>query len=391
MRGIQIGRISGIPIRLNWTFLVVVPVFAAIIAGDVGQITPILNDTLGASIEPSTVENGTTPWLIGLAVVIGLFAGVLLHELGHSFVAMYYGYEIDSITLWLLGGLANFTEFPEDWKHEFWIAIAGPVVSVLVGVGSYLAFETVSAGAGSIRFVLAYLALLNISLAVFNMLPGFPMDGGRVLRALLARSRPHARATQQAAKVGKAFAVLMAILGLFSGNLFLILLALFIYAAASGEAQQSALKAVFEGVTVRDVMTERSELKTVSPDASVAELLERMFTEHHVGYPVLRNDELVGMVTLDDSASVQEVEREAMLVEDVMSTDVMSVSPDAEAITAFEQMQQHGFGRLPVVDDTGRLVGLISRTDLMRAVTLIQSTGRSQVEDDPSRMVKSLP
>jgi Zn-dependent protease/predicted transcriptional regulator len=392
MRGIQIGRIAGIPIKLNWTFLVVLPLFAALVAADVSQITEVLNQVLTAKIDGSAVESGLTPWLIGIAVVFGLFSGVLLHELGHSLVAMRYGYEIDSITLWLLGGLANFAEFPEDWRHEFWISIAGPIVSVLLGVLSYLAFLVVSPDLAAIRLVLGYLAVLNVTLAVLNMLPGFPMDGGRVLRALLARSRGHAVATQQAARVGKAFAVLLALAGLLPGiNPFLILLALFIYAAASGEARQSALKATFEGVTVSDVMTDRTNLKTVSPDTTIAALLERMLAERHVGYPVLDNEQLVGMITLDDAADVSEVEREAFLVDDVMTSDVETVHPDDGAMEAFERLQTTGVGRLPVVDDTGELVGLISRTDLLRAVTIITSTGAGQTNKDPSAMVRSLP
>jgi CBS domain-containing protein len=171
----------------------------------------------------------------------------------------------------------------------------------------------------------------------------------------------------------------------------LILLALFIYAAASGEARQSALKATFEGVTVSDVMTDRTNLKTVSPDTTIAALLERMFAERHVGYPVLDNEQLVGMITLDDAADVSEVEREAFLVDDVMTSDVETVHPDDGAMEAFERLQTTGVGRLPVVDDTGELVGLISRTDLLRAVTIITSSGAGQTNKDPSAMVRSLP
>ncbi|OYR82731.1 metalloprotease, partial [Halorubrum distributum] len=199
-------------------------------------------------IDAGAVAAGNTPWLLGLAAAVGLFVGVLLHEFGHSLVAMRYGYEIESITLWLLGGLASFAEFPEDWKHEFWIAIAGPLVSVAVGVACYGVVLVGAGGSDALLFVFGYLALLNVVLAVFNMLPAFPMDGGRVLRALLARNQPHAQATQRAAAVGKVFAFLMGIIGLFTFQLLLIVLAFFIYIAASGEAQQTTLKAAFEGV-----------------------------------------------------------------------------------------------------------------------------------------------
>ncbi|EMA60099.1 CBS domain-containing protein [Halorubrum distributum] len=375
MRGIKVGSAFGIPIRLNWTFLIVLPLFAYLIGGQVGEIAGVMNEVAGLGIDAGAVAAGNTPWLLGLAAAVGLFVGVLLHEFGHSLVAMRYGYEIESITLWLLGGLASFAEFPEDWKHEFWIAIAGPLVSVAVGVACYGVVLVGAGGSDALLFVFGYLALLNVVLAVFNMLPAFPMDGGRVLRALLARNQPHAQATQRAAAVGKVFAFLMGIIGLFTFQLLLIVLAFFIYIAASGEAQQTTLKAAFEGVTVTDIMTPRDDLHTVSEDTSVADLMGRMFEERHTGYPVLDGDELVGMVTLEDARSVREVERDAYRVDDVMATDLVAADPNADALTALQTMQEHGVGRLPVVDADGALVGLISRSDLMTAFNIIQTGG----------------
>ena len=388
MRGIHVGSAFGIPIRLNWTFLIVLPLFAYLIGSEVATIGELMNETMGAGIDVAAIGAGYTPWLLGLAAALGLFGGVLLHEFGHSLVAMRYGYEIDSITLWLLGGLASFTEFPENWKHEFWIAVAGPIVSIAVGVACYAVFVFAPTGADAVLFVFGYLALLNVILAVFNMLPAFPMDGGRVLRALMARNQPHAQATQRAAAVGKVFAFVMAILGLFAFNVILILLAFFIYIAASGEAQQTTLKAAFEDVRVEDVMTPRADLHTVTEETSVTELMTQMFRERHTGYPVLRGGELVGMVTLEDAREIREVERDAYRVGDVMARDVTSVTPDADAMTALQTMQSRGVGRLPVIDANGELVGLISRSDLMTAFNVIQTggtpsalRGRSTVDD----------
>ncbi len=388
MRGIHVGSAFGIPIRLNWTFLIVLPLFAFLIGSEVATIAQLMNETMGVGIDVTAIDAGYTPWLLGLAAALGLFGGVLLHEFGHSLVAMRYGYEIESITLWLLGGLASFKEFPENWKHEFWIAVAGPIVSVAVGVACYAVFVLAPAGANAVLFVFGYLALLNIVLAVFNMLPAFPMDGGRVLRALMARNQPHAQATQRAAAVGKVFAFMMAIFGLFAFNVILILLAFFIYIAASGEAQQTVLKAAFEDVRVDDVMTPREDLHTVTEETSVAELMDRMFRERHTGYPVLRRDDLVGMVTLEDAREVREIERDAYRVGDVMASDITSVTPETDALAALQTMQAHGVGRLPVIDANGELVGLISRSDLMTAFNVIQTggtpsalRGRSAVDD----------
>jgi Zn-dependent protease/CBS domain-containing protein len=379
MRGIKVGTVLGIPIRLNWTFLIVLPLFAYLIGSQVGMIAEVMNDAFGAGIDPAAIGAGVTPWALGLAAALGLFGGVLLHEFGHSIVAMRYGYEIESITLWLLGGLASFTEFPEDWKHEFWIAIAGPVVSVAVGIACYGVFLLAPVGSNAVIFVFGYLALLNVVLAVFNMLPAFPMDGGRVLRALLARNQPHAQATQRAAGVGKVFAFFMGLIGLFNFQLLLIVLAFFIYIAASGEAQQTTMKAAFEDVTVADVMTRGEDLHTVTEDTSVADLMGRMFEERHTGYPVLRGGDLVGMVTLEDARSVREVERDAYTVADVMETEVVGVGPEADALTALQTMQENGVGRLPVVDRSNELVGIISRSDLMTAFNIIQTGGTPSI------------
>ncbi|WP_053947180.1 CBS domain-containing protein [Halolamina sediminis] len=380
MRGIRLGSIFGIPIKLDATFLLILPVFAYLIGSDVTTLAEeVFNPTFGAGIQAGVLTQGYTPFVLGAAAAIGLFTCVLLHELGHSAVAMYYGYEIDSITLWLLGGVAQFAEMPEDWKIELQVAVAGPIVSVALGVVGYAGFSLVAGGGQPIAtFLLGYLMLANVMLAAFNMLPGFPMDGGRVLRALLARTRSHARATQIAAEVGKGFALLLGLVGLFSGpNLLLVALAFFIYIGAAGEAQQTVLKAAFQGVSVGDVMTGGADLRTVSPADSVADLMGRMFRERHTGYPVVENGELVGMVTLSDAQSVDEVERDAMRVDDVMSTDVYTATPGTDAMEAFQTMQEHGVGRLPVVDADGKLCGIISRTDLMTAFDIIQQSGAS--------------
>ena len=370
MRGLKIGTAFGIPVRLNWTFLVVLPVFAFLIGTDLATIAELLNDLLGTEIEAGALEGTYRPWLLGLGAAVGLFGGVLLHEFGHSLVALRYGCQIESITLWLLGGLASFEEMPENWRQEFWIALAGPAVSVGVGAVFYGLFLAVPDSAGELLFLFGYLAVLNVFLAAFNMLPAFPMDGGRVLRALLARDRSRVQATQLAAGVGKAFAVVFAVVGIFS-NLFLVVLAVFVYIAAAGEARQTVFKAAFDDVTVAELMTPREQLDTVSPDTTVAAMVQRMFADRHTGYPVLDGDAHVGIVTLEDATGVPEVEREAMRVADVMERELATVRPTTGAMTALETMQRENVGRLLVVEDD-RLVGLISRTDLMRGFNIIQ-------------------
>ncbi|MFC7071075.1 CBS domain-containing protein [Halobaculum lipolyticum] len=378
MRGIRVGRVAGIPIQLNWTFLLVLPLFAYLIGSQVGEFSGLVADTFGVAIASDALTGGVLPWVLGTAAAVGLFVSVLLHEFGHSLTAMHYGYRINAITLWLFGGVAQFEEMPEDWRQEFAVAIMGPAVSIALGVIAYAVLVTVSLPATA-AFVVGYLALMNLVLAAFNLLPGFPMDGGRVLRALLAIRFPHARATQIAAEVGKVFAFLLGLFGLFGGNWLTVGLAFFIYIAASSESQQTTMRAAFQGVSVGDIMTPRDSLKTVEPRTSVAQLMERMFRERHTGYPVLKNGRLVGMVTLEDAQGVREVERDAYTVQDVMATDITSVTPEADALAALEAMQQSGVGRLAVVDAEGDLVGLISRSDLMTAFNIIQQGGRESL------------
>ncbi|MGM0399415.1 MAG: site-2 protease family protein [Halobacteriota archaeon] len=377
MRSFRIGSAFGIPIKLDITFLLILPVFAWIIGSQVGQWADILNDIWSLGLDGAALTVGTLPWILGAIAAIGLFVGVVLHELGHSLVAIRYGYPIDSITLWILGGIAQLSEQPEDWRHELLIAIAGPAVSVLLGILSFAFVFVVPAGIDTIRFLLGYLALVNLTLAVFNLLPGFPMDGGRVLRALLARNRPFARATQLAAEVGKAVAILMGLVGLFGGNLILIAIAFFIYIGASGESRRTVMNAAFQGVTVSEVMTAAADLDTVFADQSVAELVEEMFRHRHTGFPVERDDKIVGMVTLDDARQITPVERDAYRVEDVMSTELYTIPRYSNAMDALDAMQSNKVGRLLVVDENGAVVGLISRTDVMTAFNVITSSGDS--------------
>jgi Zn-dependent protease/CBS domain-containing protein len=381
MRGYEIGRLFDIPIRLDFTFLLVLPLFAYVIATQIGTWGEILNDTFGSGIDVSAMTGDPVVAVaVGSVAAVGLFVGVILHELGHSLVARRYDVEIASITLWLFGGVAQLDEFPDDWRQELYVALAGPVVSVLLGAGLYVAFVLTPAGGPVLavtKFVLGFLALTNVALAAFNMLPGFPMDGGRVLRAMLARDRPYARATQIAATVGKGFAILLGLFALFGGagiNLYLVALAFVIYIGAASEAQQTMMRAAFEGVQVRDIMTPAADVRTIGAEASVAELLERMFAERHTGYPVAGDGCVVGMVTLEDAQAVREVERDAFDVGEVMSTELQTVAPDADAMDALEAMEEAGVGRLLVMDGDD-LAGLISRTDLMTALNIIRRTG----------------
>ena len=385
MRSFRIGSAFGIPIRLDATFLLVLPIFAWLIGQQIGATVELINGLWGANLDGAPLSDGSMRWILGSAAALGLFTGVILHELGHSLVAMYYGFSIGSITLWIFGGIAQLTDQPEEWGQEFLIALAGPVVSIALGVLSYAVLVALPESLNAVRFIFGYLAITNFLLAVFNLLPGFPMDGGRVLRALLARTRPFARATQIAAEVGKLFAVLLGLFGFLAGNIFLIGIAFFIYIGASSEAQQTVMRAAFQGVIVRDIMTSAADVHAVPEDLSVADLLDRMFHQRHTGYPVMRDGNLVGMVTLGDARDVDPVERDAYRVADIMTTELKTIPAHGDAMDAFGAMQQHGVGRLLVIDANGEFAGLISRTDLMTALDIIRQSGAFRANrSDPS-------
>ncbi|SIR67298.1 Zn-dependent protease (includes SpoIVFB) [Haladaptatus litoreus] len=372
MASLRLGSLFGIPIRLGISFLLILPLLAYLIGSQVGLTVDLINGIFGTPLDPEPLTAGLLPWLLGVGAALGLFASVLLHELGHSLVARRYGLETESITLWFLGGLAQFAELPDDWRQEFAIAIAGPVVSVALGILFYGSFELLAGRFPAVRFVIGYLAVLNVVLAAFNMLPGFPMDGGRVLRAVLSRNRSRLQATRIAAAVGKGFAFLLGITGVFTFNLFWIFIAFFIYIAATSETRQVVMQAAFERLTVREIMTPAAELDTVAPETSIDTLLDRMVRERHTGYPVVDGNDLVGIVTLEDVQERASDRRDDAIVNDIMSTDLVTVRPGGEATNALTTLQQEDIGRLLVTEGDGSLAGLISRTDLMTVLEITQ-------------------
>ncbi len=378
-KSFQVGKIYGIPFKLDITFLLILPVFVWIIGGQIEQVVPVLNDLVGTSIEAEPLMAGNWPWIIGFISAIALFACVTLHELGHSIAAMYYGIEVESITLWLLGGIAKPAEMPKNWVQEFWIAIAGPLVNVLILGVCGIAF-LLNPASNVLLFLIVYLALLNVVLVVFNMMPAFPLDGGRVLRALLARNQPYVRATRQAAAVGKGFAVLMGLFGLLVFNFFLIAIALFVYIAATSETRQMMLDAAFEGVKIGEIMTPKRKLTTVEVDVPLSDMLDIMMDDRHIGYPVLDNGELVGLITLDDIQSSEltdGVVAGAMTPVDQLET----VTPETEVMDAFRMLGSNNVGRLPVLNEDGELIGIITRTDLMRAFRIVMERKRFERQD----------
>ena len=369
MRSYTITEIWDIPIRINTSLLIFLPILAWLIGN--GQQIEVyagwIEGFTGAGFDLARLRAGVTPWLIGIVAAVGLFVSVTLHELGHSWAAIRYGIEIESITLWILGGIASLKTLPKEWNREFWIAIAGPTTSVLVAAVCYAGVLVLPDSLQASRFVVGYLAITNVVLAAFNLLPAFPMDGGRVLRALLARSRPYGTATRIAARVGVVFAFLFAIVGVLNFQIILILLALFIYGAATTESRTVLLDELLEGITVGDIMT--GDPATVSADTTIDEFGEKMLRDRQSVHLVA--DEagtILGIVTLEDLRKARGQDRETTRVDSIVR-EVPRIESTADAFDTLALLNQSG-GTNAIVEENGALVGVLSEADYAHAMTI---------------------
>jgi len=352
-------NLLGIPVYVDVSFLVVLPLLAWIIGSQLGYFAAMFGIPV-----TRTLAVGMAPYGLGLIAAAGLFISVVLHELGHAVMARRYGVKVRRITLWFLGGVAQFEEMPKQRGAEAVVSIVGPLVSLFIGGVCGLLLRTMPAGEIAGRFLLAYLTYMNIVLAVFNLIPALPLDGGRVLRSLLALAMPQTQATQIAGGISKFLAVAMGLFGLFSLNFFLLLVAIFIFAAVSAETRTGQLEELLRGALVRDLMN--PHVSTVSPDLAVSDLTERMLQEHHLGFPVTDgNGNVLGLVTLQDVQGKDP----ALPIRDVMQPDAPTLPEEATAVEALRLMTRNGFGRV-IATDHGRMSGIITKTDLMRLIQI---------------------
>ena len=268
-------KLLGIPIRLDISFLFILALFTWIVGIQVDDFTRIFNALSGTSISLSAIDSGATPYWLGFLSTLGLFVGVAVHELGHAVVARRYGVEVKDITLMFLGGVVQFNEMPRQRGAEAIVGIAGPITSVLVAGVSWALLQITPNGASAAQFVLAFLTFQNVFLAIFNLLPALPLDGGRVLRSLLALRMPYLRATQISASVSRFIAILLGIYGLLTFSLFLVVIAFFIYSAVRSETEYAQVSELFSGIYVRDLMTR--DVISVEPNMPVSQLIQLMF------------------------------------------------------------------------------------------------------------------
>jgi len=359
---VRIGRIAGIEFGVNWSWLVV---FALIVW------------TLASAIFPSTNPGLSKGTHIAMAIVAAFlfFSSLLLHEFGHALQARREGIEIDGITLWLFGGVARFKGSFKTAGAEFRVAIAGPLVSLALGV-FFALIALINGIPSAVDGVVAWLGYINLSLLVFNLIPAPPLDGGRVLHSALWQWRgDFVWATRVAANFGRGFGYLLIAGGIamlifessFSGA-WLAFLGWFLLNAATAEARYLLTQQALSGLRVRDVMT--SDPVVVSPDITLAEFMDTIaFSQRHTTYPVVENGKAVGLLPFRCVANVPRGEWEVKRVRDCLIPldDVPVLGEGEEAVDALAELSQSDGGHGLVVSNGG-LAGIISTSDLARAL-----------------------
>ncbi len=356
----KVGRAFGTDIKVHWTFFLLLAFFAFLGFQNSGSLLAAL---------------------VTIGVVVALFLCVLLHEFGHSLVAQRLGIEVPDITLLPIGGLARLKTLPEKPADEVKIAIAGPLVNVVLAPvffvvawllgANLLALPNLLGGLSTVGQVFAYLGYINVALAVFNLLPAFPMDGGRVLRGLLATRLGPVRATDISSSVGQLFAVAFFLFGLLGGQIFLALIAVFIFFGANGEAQMVRQREMLRGLSVSDVMGTKRRTETVTPYHNFGQVLDSVIHGYQEDFPVIdENGKLLGIITRSEILAAAHSPQKYATVRDLMRTDVPVISPDADLFKdGHRVLQESGLRALPVVQD-GELVGMLTVDDVGQASLL---------------------
>jgi Zn-dependent protease/CBS domain-containing protein len=375
---LKIATVKGIEIKVHLTFLLII---------------------LWAAIEGGTgIEGGLRGAIFGAASTALLFFCVVLHELGHSFQALRYKVKVRNITLLPIGGVAQMESIPEKPSQELAISLAGPAVNFTIAgllaplalwilgtqIAAYLgqpAYLLSDAGRKALNRVLYgllygtdwkalvfYLLSMNVSLGLFNLIPAFPMDGGRVLRALLALRLDHLRATRIAVRVGRGLAVLLGVAGLIFSQFPLILIAVFIYAGGGHERQMVEVKRALQGLQVSQAVTR--ELRAVTPATPLAHVMDLLFHGHQSNFPVVEGRQLVGVLVREDILTTLRERGPNVPVGQVMRTDFPVVNLSDSLLHVQQLIAKSGVKAVPVVKD-GLFRGLITLDKINETYTLL--------------------
>lgn len=325
--------------------------------------------------------------LNALLFVGALFGIVLLHELGHAFAARRFNINTRDITLMPIGGLARLERLPDQPRHELLIALAGPGVNVLLAL---LIIGTVGPAAalmfpGSLQLVgghfLSGLLWANVLMAAFNLAPAFPMDGGRVLRSLLALRLGPARATRIAVEIGQALAFVIGAIGLYRMNPILVFIALFVYLGAEDEAELVKARSVLEGIPLRRVMA--TEFRTLAPSDSLQRAVELTLAGFHLDFPVVADERLVGMLSRGDLLNHLAKRGPSVKVGEVMRSQFNTADPDEEAHRALLRLETADVTALPVVKD-GCVVGVLTLEHIREFLRIQSALALERVSPAPA-------
>jgi Zn-dependent protease/CBS domain-containing protein len=365
---VKIATIMGIPIRVHFSWLVVF-----------GIITWSLSTFYFPKAAPDLAIRSY--WVSGTVASLLLFVSVAFHELSHSFVALKYKLPISGITLFIFGGVSQMKSEPSDPRSEFNIAVAGPLSSFFLAFVFFAAYRlTVSE---VVRALFIYLARLNVMLGLFNLIPGFPMDGGRVLRAFIwNKTKDFFYATRRAAFYGQGIALFIIFCGVFlifagmGGGIWMMLIGWFLYSAAQASYQQVSLQQSLSGIRVKDIMVK--DIVKISADLPVEDAVSEYFLRYgYGGFPVVQGERFLGFISLKE---IREIPRETW--KDRRVSDVFvpfdksqEIDQNSSAMKALEVMINEDYGRLAVVKD-GSIIGLITRNGIAKYVQIMKPGNR---------------
>jgi len=369
---LRLFRIAGIDIGIHYTWIL---------------IFVLLSWSLAQGFFPQLYPgwDTVTYWITGLVATLLLFGSVLVHELAHSLVAQARGMTVKSITLFIFGGVSNLDDEPEKPKTEFVMSIVGPLSSLALAGIFWGLLHIVGDQQSPVAATFSYLALINALLAGFNLLPGFPLDGGRVLRAILwNRTGNLVKATNIAATVGRfmgwgfiAFGLFQVFAGDFIGGIWFALVGWFLRSSADASRREVTLREQLSGVQVKEVMT--ADAMHISPDTRVAELVSNVFRKQHGrAVPVCKNDQVVGIVTVTDVKELPQEKWEDTPVKEIMTNEPLySVTPDDDLNTALRLITKRDINQVLVLRGK-ECAGLVSRSDILAHLQVSQELGLKQ-------------
>jgi len=367
MKGaIRLGSIRGIEIGVHYNWLLIFFLVAW---------------SLAMGYFPQSYPGWTSLvyWTTGVIASILLFVSVLLHELAHSFVAQARGLPVRSITLFIFGGVSNIVREAENPRTEFAMSAVGPLSSLVIAGVFYVLFLVVPNKLDPLAALLSYLALINAFLAVFNLIPGFPLDGGRVLRSIIWGATGNlVKATNIAGRVGLVFGwgligvgLFQILTGNFLGGIWIAFIGWFLSSAAESSRQGTTAQEYLKGFKVKDVMTPNPQ--TIGPGATVLEVVQGIFSQYHRrAVPVARDGKLVGIVTLTNIRGLPQEKWAITPVEAIMTkAPLQCVSPEDDLARAMAMIAEQDVNQVLVCTDGG-LVGIISRADIIRHLQYTQ-------------------